>query len=169
MMHTENQPSGEVFLGCLLSGLSTHCKRKQKLITFSTLGGYLPLGRVGFWGVVVCFLLSQSREMHIKNRALVNRANLVKVYWGHVLLRCLFSFKRYFHLLFLTLWKATVKNRERILPHHHVLSAFQHVFQREARDGVTSPAAGPSLLRGLACHKPPLLPKRCFPPKPRRG
>lgn len=27
---------------------------------------------------------SQSREMHVKNRTIVNRANLVKVYWGHM-------------------------------------------------------------------------------------
>lgn len=56
-----------------------------------------------------------------------------------------FFFKRYFHLLFLTLWKTTVKNRECIIPRRHVLSAFQHVFQLKAWDSVTSPAAGPSL------------------------
>lgn len=129
----------------------------------------MPLGRVGFWGVAVFFLFSRSREMHIKNRTIVNQANLVKMHSGHVLLRCWFSFKHYFHLLFLTLWKAMVKNRQRILPRRHVLSAFQHVFQQEAGDGVTSPAAGPLLLHGLSHRKPPLLPKRCFPLKPGRG
>lgn len=68
--------------------------------------------------------------MHVKNRTIINRANLVKVYSGHVLLQSLgfFFLNTYFHLLFLTLWKTTVKNRERIIPHRHVLSAFQHIF-----------------------------------------
>lgn len=74
-----------------------------------------------------------------------------------------FFFKHYFHLLFLTLWKTTVKNRERIISHRDVLSAFQDVFQLKAWDSVTSPVAGPSLrdCTGLAAWEEvtPLYPQ----------
>jgi len=74
----------------------------------------------------------------------VDQANLVKVYLGHVPLQSFF--KHYFHLLFLTLWKTRVKNREGIIPRFRVPSAFQRLFQLGAGDGVTPLAAGPSPL-----------------------
>lgn len=143
----------------------------MKLITFSHWGEYLCVG------LLFCyFFFSKSKEMQIKNRIMVNWANLVKVYLGHVLLQsgCL---KYYFHLLFLTSWKTLMKSRECILLHHHVLSAFHHVFQLKAWHSNTTPAAGPFLgdCVGSAAWEMvmPLemqtfpSPKRCFPLNPR--
>lgn len=54
----------------------------MKLITFSHWEEYLCVG------LLFCyFFFSKSKEMQIKNRIMVNWANLVKVYLGHVLLQ----------------------------------------------------------------------------------
>lgn len=100
----------------------------------------------------------------------------MKVYLGHVLLQSVlffFFFKYYFHLLFLTSWKTLAKNRECILLHHHMLSAFHCIFQLKTWDSNTVPTAGPFLgdSTGPAAWRimmplksqPSLLPKGAFP------